>query len=55
MLDATPDEPQALEYQEIKRRSISGVLALISRTFIVQIVTFISTLALTIFLVLELV
>ena len=50
MLDATPDEPQMLEYQEVKNRSVSGVLALISRTFIVQIISFISTLALTIFL-----
>ncbi|MFZ3069194.1 MAG: oligosaccharide flippase family protein [Microgenomates group bacterium] len=50
MLDAAPDEPQVLEYQEVKSRSVSGVLALISRTFIVQIISFISTLALTIFL-----
>lgn len=50
MLDATADEPQNLEYQEVKKRSISGVLALISRTFIVQIISFVATLALTIFL-----
>lgn len=50
MLDAAPDEPQLIEYQEVKRRSVSGVLALISRTFIVQIISFIATLALTIFL-----
>jgi len=50
MLDATPEEPQVIEYQEVKRRSVSGVLALISRTFIVQIISFIATLALTIFL-----
>ncbi|KKT72946.1 MAG: Polysaccharide biosynthesis protein, partial [Microgenomates group bacterium GW2011_GWA2_44_7] len=39
-----------MEVNEIKRRSVSGVLALISRTFIVQIISFIATLALTIFL-----
>lgn len=50
MLDAAPDEPKVIEYQEVKRRSVSGVLALISRTFIVQIISFIATLALTIFL-----
>lgn len=54
MLDAIPDslldEPQLLEYQEVKRRSVSGVLALISRTFVIQIISFIATLALTIFL-----
>jgi len=46
----SPDAPSTLEFQEVKRRSISGVLALISRTFIVQIISFIATLALTIFL-----
>lgn len=50
MLDANPDEPQVLEYQEVKRRSVSGVLALISRTFVIQIISFVATLALTIFL-----
>ncbi|HSV95034.1 MAG TPA: oligosaccharide flippase family protein [Spirochaetia bacterium] len=50
MLDASADEPQVLEYQEVKRRSVSGVLALISRTFVVQIISFVATLALTIFL-----
>ncbi len=44
-------EPEvAIEINEIKRRSVSGVLALISRTFIVQIISFVATLALTIFL-----
>jgi O-antigen/teichoic acid export membrane protein len=44
-------EPEiGLEVNEIKRRSVSGVLALISRTFVVQIISFIATLALTIFL-----
>ena len=46
----SPDAPSTLEFQEVKRRSVSGVLALISRTFIVQIISFIATLALTIFL-----
>jgi O-antigen/teichoic acid export membrane protein len=54
MLDSIPDslldEPQLLGYQEVKRRSVSGVLALISRTFAIQIISFIATLALTIFL-----
>jgi O-antigen/teichoic acid export membrane protein len=50
MLDAIPDKTQVLEYQEVKHRSVSGVLALISRTFVVQIISFIATLALTIFL-----
>ncbi len=50
MLDTITDEPQVIEYQEVKRRSVSGVLALISRTFIVQIISFIATIALTIFL-----
>lgn len=40
----------SLEANEIKRRSVSGVLALISRTFVVQIIAFVATLALTIFL-----
>lgn len=50
MLDAIPDKSEILEYQEVKRRSISGVLALISRTFVIQIISFVATLALTIFL-----
>jgi len=50
MLDAAPDKPLFLEYQEVKRRSVSGVLALISRTFVIQIISFLATLALTIFL-----
>jgi O-antigen/teichoic acid export membrane protein len=54
MLENNPDETQEvkleLEYQEIKHRSVSGVLALISRTFIIQIISFLATLALTIFL-----
>jgi O-antigen/teichoic acid export membrane protein len=44
-------EPEtSIEINEIKRRSVSGVLALISRTFVVQIISFLATLALTIFL-----
>lgn len=39
-----------LQYSEIKKRSISGVLALISRTFIVQIISFVATLLLTYYL-----
>lgn len=51
MIENTPpDAPSVLEFQEVKRRSISGVLALISRTFIIQIISFVATLALTIFL-----
>ena len=51
MIENTPpDAPSVLEAQEVKRRSVSGVLALISRTFIVQIISFVATLALTIFL-----
>lgn len=51
MLENTPpDAPTVLEFQEVKRRSVSGVLALISRTFIIQIISFIATLSLTIFL-----
>ena len=44
-------EPEvSIEVNEIKRRSVSGVLALISRTFVIQIISFVATLALTIFL-----
>ncbi len=51
MIENTPpDAPSVLEVQEVKRRSVSGVLALISRTFIIQIISFVATLALTIFL-----
>ncbi len=39
-----------LSTQEIKKRSVSGVMALVSRTFVIQIISFVSTLALTIFL-----
>lgn len=51
MIENTPpDAPSVLEFQEVKRRSVSGVLALISRTFMIQIISFVATLALTIFL-----
>src|SRR3989339_2197009 len=44
------NETVELSVADIKKRSVSGVMALISRTFIIQIITFVSTLALTIFL-----
>jgi len=44
------EEIEQLTTQDIKKRSVSGVIALISRTFVIQIITFVSTLALTIFL-----
>ncbi len=51
MLENTPpDSLPTIEFQEVKRRSVSGVMALISRTFIIQIISFVATLALTIFL-----
>ena len=56
MLETNPEAseileyPEVLEYQEVKRRSVSGVLALNSRTCIIQIISFFATLALTIFL-----
>lgn len=52
MLENTPETSPVIpiEVQEVKRRSVSGVLALISRTFIIQIISFVATLALTIFL-----
>lgn len=52
-----PQQPEAkttletaIDTAEIKHRSIKGVAALISRTFIVQVISFISTFALTVFL-----
>ena len=44
------EEIEELTTHDIKQRSVSGVVALVSRTFIVQIITFVSTLVLTIFL-----
>jgi len=45
-----PETDVELNAQEIKKRSVTGVIALVSRTFIIQIVSFLATLALTIFL-----
>ncbi len=54
MLDITPDETQEIkleiEYQEVKRRSVASVMGLITRTFAIQIISFVATLTLTIFL-----
>lgn len=41
---------QELEYQEVKTRAGRGVVALISRTFTIQIISFLATFALTVFL-----
>ena len=41
---------EELSSNEIRKRSVSGVKALISRTFVIQVISFVSTLALTIFL-----
>lgn len=41
---------QEFDYQEIKKRAGRGVAALISRTFVIQIISFIATFSLTIFL-----
>ena len=50
MLENAPPDAPSIAVQEVKRRSVSGVIALISRTFIIQIISFVATLALTIFL-----
>lgn len=39
-----------INFGEVKRRSLTGVLSLISRSFLVQIISFVSTFLLTIFL-----
>lgn len=44
------DPENNLDTQSIKKRSVSAVLALISRTFLVQIISFVATLALTYYL-----
>lgn len=44
------DQINSLDIEAVKRRSVSGIVALISRTFVIQIISFIATLALTIFL-----
>ena len=41
---------EVLTNAEVKHRSVSGVLALISRTFIVQVISFVATLVLTLYL-----
>lgn len=43
-------KPNTIDTQAIKRKSLSGVLALTSRTFILQIIAFAATFLLTIFL-----
>ncbi len=52
-----PQQPEAqspveaaIDVAEIKRRSVRGVAALISRTFAVQVISFLATFALTVFL-----
>jgi O-antigen/teichoic acid export membrane protein len=42
--------PEELTSTQVKDRAMSGVIALISRTFIIQIITFFATLILTIYL-----
>lgn len=44
------DSENNLASQEIKKRSISAVVALISRTFLIQIISFVATLVLTYYL-----
>src|SRR3989338_9107384 len=39
-----------IDLNQVGKRSISGVLSLTSRTFLVQVTTFLATLALTVFL-----
>lgn len=39
-----------IEYQEIKKRSVSAVVALMTRTFAIQIISFVATLLLTYYL-----
>ena len=46
-LDAGTPE---IDLSQVGRRSVTGVIALASRTLVVQIITFLATLALTIFL-----
>ncbi len=48
-IELDPGTPE-IDLHSIKARSISGVVALTSRTFIIQIITFIATFALTVFL-----
>ena len=48
-LELDPGTPE-IDLIQVKKRSVSGILSLTSRTFMVQITTFLATLALTVFL-----
>lgn len=48
-LELDPGTPE-IDLSQVSKRSVSGILSLTSRTFFVQITTFLATLALTIFL-----
>jgi O-antigen/teichoic acid export membrane protein len=48
-LELDPGTPE-IDLIQVKNRSVSGILSLTSRTFFVQITTFLATLALTVFL-----
>ena len=48
-LELDPGTPE-IDLNQVGKRSISGVLSLTSRTFLVQVTTFLATLALTVFL-----
>lgn len=54
MLPQQPEAPSPLEsaidVEEIKHRSVKGVAALISRTFVIQLISFAATFGLTVFL-----
>jgi len=48
-LELDPGTPE-IDLSQVSKRSVSGILSLTSRTFFVQITTFLATLALTVFL-----
>ncbi|MBU1256395.1 oligosaccharide flippase family protein, partial [Patescibacteria group bacterium] len=48
-LELDPGTPE-IDLAQVSKRSVSGILSLTSRTFLVQITTFLATLALTVFL-----
>jgi O-antigen/teichoic acid export membrane protein len=48
-LELDPGTPE-IDLSQVKRRSVSGIISLTSRTFFVQMTTFLATLALTVFL-----
>ncbi len=54
MLPQQPESPtpleSAIDVAVIKHRSVKGVAALISRTFVIQVISFLATFALTVFL-----